>query len=335
MNPELRYHITSGDWVLISPKRKSKAKPDNFEKKEKRKIISKIGCPFEDPQKFGNSSPSFWYPGKTYSKNWKIQILENKFPALSHPVKDAHSKRENIGVYIKASGIGFHDLLITRNHFDNFADLDGNLSFNVLKLISKKITQVSKDGCIKYVSVFQNWGPTAGASIFHPHYQIISLPIIPNDVSRSLSFSEKYYKENQKCIHCQIIKDELKFKERIVYQDKDIIAFCPFASKEPYQVNIFPKKHLPFFEDSPDAILKRISNALKIVLLSIKKNVSDPDYNWFIHTGPITEKNKHQHYHWHIEVVPKSNISGGFELGTGIEVNAVPPEDAAKELRSK
>ena len=333
MDSELRYQTTSGAWVLFSPKRGSK-KPSDFKKREERKKVPAKGCPFENPQKSGNAQPSILYPDKANTSNWEIQVIENRFPALSKKIGNK-KKEKTSSLYLKTSGFGYHDILITREHNKNFSDLNDRLALEVLNVMKKRYDQVSDNKAIKYISLFQNWGVSAGASIYHPHYQIISLPIVPSDVERSLNFSEKYFKENNQCVYCQIIKEEIKNKKRIVFQNKEVVAFCPFASQEPFQVNIFPKNHLSFFEDTPEKTLKEVSRLLKRVLSLMKKNLNDPDYNWFIHTAPVFDKKFHHHYHWHIEILPKTNISAGFELGTGIEINPVFPEEAAKKLKTK
>ena len=130
-----------------------------------------------------------------------------------------------------------------------------------------------------------------------------------------------------------MIDEELKNKKRIIYQNKGAIAFAPFVSKEPFEARIFPKKHMPYFENTLDHDLADMANALQRVLRKIRKNLKDPDYNFFIHTAPLINKKKYKPYHWHIEIRPKISIRAGFELGTGVDINAVDPDDAAKLLR--
>lgn len=330
---ELRYHSTTGEWVLISPKRVKR--PNDFGAPTlKRVISSKRGCPFEDPQKSGNEIPHFWFPEDKPLEKWHIQVLPNKYPALTHRHMTCATTHKD-GMYTVTTGVGHHDLLITRDHYKNYRNLSDSEAFNVLKAFVKRYKELIADGCMQYVSMFQNFGPNAGASISHPHYQILALPVIPNAIGRSLYHSKEHWKQHKRCIHCDIIKQELKERKRIVYEKDGVVAFVPFASKEPYQVNIFPKEHLPYFEESSDHLLIHVSLALKKILGSIAKKLGDPDYNFYIHTSPINHKNQYGHYHWHLEIVPKSNISAGFELGTGVEINPVYPEEAAKLLKIK
>jgi UDPglucose--hexose-1-phosphate uridylyltransferase len=329
---EFRYHTTTGEWVLINSKRDKR--PNELKKKKvfKRKPSPINSCPFENPQKNGNRSPYFWFPEKLPLKNWQLQIVENKFPAVYDDPKSS-VKIEKKGIYETIPGFGYHDLLITRDHFKSFPDLSNQQGLDVLLAFQKRYRQLALDKRVKYISLFNNWGAQAGASIFHPHYQILALPVVSHTIRRSLDSSFEHNKKHHRCIHCEIIKREASDKKRIVFQNKKVIAFTPFASKEPFQINIFLKKHSAYFEDESLVNLSWMSKTLKQVLGFLKKKINDPDYNFFIHTAPVFQKNKHFHYHWHIEVVPKSNISAGFELGTGVEINSVFPEEAARILR--
>ncbi len=323
---ELRQDLVSGDWVVIAPKRAQR--PDQFKRKEKRKIAPIKGCLFEDPQKNGNGDPILVYPDL---KKWKIQIIPNKYPVLAH--RNIRPRINLKGIYNFENGEGFHDIVITRNHYKNFAHLDKKTALELFKIFQKREKMVAKNKYLKYFFIFHNWGQKAGASIFHPHYQILSLPIIPPDVARSLEGSARFYKSHKKCVHCEMEEFELESKKRLVYKNKDAIVFTPFASKEPFELRVFPRKHLPYFENTDEKTLKGIIDALQKSLLKLEKNLGDPDYIFFIHTAPLQNKKKYTHYHWHIEIQPKIRFFGGFEVGTGIDITMVKPEQAAKILR--
>lgn len=327
LNSEFRQDLVSGDWVVISPKRFKRQ--NQFKEKTKRKIVSKKGCPFENPQETGHTNPSVVYPNL---ENWAIQVIQNKFPIVSHE-ENVCVREAKRGPYFVKEGVGHHDIVITKDHYKNFAHLDGKTANLVFKAFKQRYLQLSKDKCLKYVFIFHNWGPKAGASIFHPHYQIISLPIIPPDVGRSLRGSAEYAKKHKTCVHCEMIRYELKKKKRIVYENKEAVVFAPFVAKEPFELRIFPKKQFSYFEKTPDNVMKYVIDALQKALLKLEKKLSDPDYNFFIHTAPLDNNGKYKHYHWHIEILPKFSTSAGVELGTGIEITVVDPEVAAKILR--
>ena len=350
-NSEFRRDMVSGDWVVIAPKRA--ARPDQpaslreafragqFFSKTKRKRVARSTCPFEDPQKSGNDEPVLFY---TDEKSWVIQVIPNKFPVLAH--RELCAMKSEKGPYQVMEGVGHHDIVITRDHHTNFAHLSDEMASRVFKAFQERCHAMANDACVKYISMFHNWGPSAGASIYHPHYQILSLPIIPPDVFRSLRGSAAYFEKTGKCVHCAMVEFERKGKKRVVYENKEAIVFAPFVSREPFELRVFPKKHLSYFEDTDERTMHFIVDALQKALLLLEVQLRDPDYNFFIHTAPIRDKSarsamphsvaggeKYGHYHRHIEIQPKTSIAAGFELGTGVEVNVVDPDDAAAMLR--
>ncbi len=321
MNSELRQDIVSGDWIVIAPTRAKK--PEQLFKKEKRVKVPLNGCPFEDLQKSGHHPPKLSYKD--------VVVVENKYPVFTHINICPQSVKR--GPYAVMDGIGHHDLIITRDHYRDFPKLNKKTAELVFRAFVDYYKLLENDHCLNYVLIFHNWGSKAGASVSHPHYQIISLPIIPPDVEHSFEGSRIYYQKHKKCVHCIMVEWEKKENRRIVYENKSAIVLAPFVSREPFELRVFPKKHLPYFEDTPQDIMKDIVAALQKALAKIEKKLSDPDYNFFIHTAPLKDKNKYSHYHWHIEILPKFNIPAGFEQGTGIEINPIDPDEAAKILR--
>ena len=327
MNSELRQDIVSGDWVMIVPSRAREGPSGLIKKGEKRKKAPQKGCPFCNP-KINPGKLRFLY---MKGKDWRIKIIENKYPVVTH--KKFHARFFKKGLYSFVEGVGYHELIISRNHNKNFAHLNKKEASFLFQAFQNRYQLFSNDSCCAYVSIFHNWGPTAGASVYHPHYQMISIPVVPPDVKHSLDGSTRFFHKYKKCVHCEIIKTEKKEKKRIIYENKQAIVFTPFAAREPFELRVFPKKHLPCFEDTPRQDLEGIVEALQMALSKIEKRLNDPDYNFFIHTAPVKNKKKYEHYHWHIEIQPKISISAGFELGTGIEITIVDPNDAAKILR--
>lgn len=327
MNSELRQDIISGDWIVIAPQRTKGKKTWQFIKKEKRTKTPIENCPFENPQKSGNKPILIHKNGK----DWKIQVIENKYPAFIH--RDACAQVFYHGPYSIMEGIGHHEIAITKNHHKNLPRLDKNTANLLFQVFQNRYKTLAKDSCVSYISIFHNWGPKAGASVYHPHYQIIAIPVIPPNISHSLDGSARFYQKNKKCVHCEMIDWEKKHKKRIIYENKGAIVFTPFVSREPFELRILPKKHLPYFENASNDELKFIVDAMQNALKKIENRLKDPDYNFFIHTSPIKNSKKYAHYHWHIEILPKISVSAGFELGTGIEITVIDPDEAAKILK--
>ena len=326
---ELRQDITSGDWVIIAPGRAER--PLFLSQKKRPRVPSpKSKCPFEDLKKSGNWPPIVAYPDE---KNWQIVLLQNKYPALTHE-NVCHAELLRHGIYCREAGIGQHDLVVTRDHDKNFADISPALAAKLFDVFQERHRAMARDSCSAYISTFFNWGASVGGSIWHPHYQILTLPIIPPHIARSLAGSKAYFKKNHRCVRCDIIREELKYKRRIVAENKFAVAFAPYASKSPFEVSIFPKPHISAFGETQPDVLHGTAALLQSVLRKMRARVNDPDLNFFIHGAPL-DHDKYSYHHWHIEVVPRISLFGGFEYSTEIDINVVDPDNAAAILRGK
>lgn len=336
---ELRRDLVTGDWVVIAKARAKK--PDafaNFQKDKSDQSIS--GCPFETPQKSGNLDPLLVYgqdgKRKIFSEwkdnptDWFLQVLPNKFPAIGQGV--CEDTRE-VGPYLVMDGVGSHEIVITRSHTNHPGYFSNAEMEFLIRAYKERYLALKTSECVKYISIFHNHGYFAGASQNHPHSQIMAIPIIPLDIRRSLGGSEKYYQSHKKCVHCVMLEWEITDKKRIIFENELAIAFCPFISRGAFEIRIFPKIHQSYFEQINEDELKRFAEALRISLAKLRCGLNDPDYNFYIHTAPVKDDADWHHYHWHVEILPKTGIWAGFELGTGIEISTIEPEKAAEFLR--
>lgn len=333
---EFRQDIISGDWVLIAPGRGKRPEPVHKEDWHQ----PKDGCPFEDPQASGHDKPELAYshgkriePGGDMT-DWTVQIIPNKFPALLPDMQDGIRKS---GLFQVCGAVGRHELLITRDHDKSFAQFSLSEIEEILLAYRERYKQIADDPTTKYVLIFHNRGRIAGASVFHNHSQIISMPILPPEVMRSITGAERYYRDYGKKAHELMIKWELEQGTRIVFENDKFIVLCPFVSKTPYEMRLFPKMSNPYFEQIPDEDLPSLAEALSTALRRIYSALGASDYNFYIHTAPVThdpaQRLAYEFYHWHIEIVPRIKIDAGFELGIAISINQVDPDDAARELR--
>jgi len=326
---EFRRDLVSGDWILISSLRNTR--PHFLGKKEKVKKKALIkNCPFEDPQKSGNADPVLQY-FKPSSKDWFVQVIPNKYPLLLKNKLRASFDLE--GVHQRIDAIGFHEIVITRDHKKNLEKMSPAEITMVLRAYQERYKNMEKSEYIDYILIFHNKGELAGATIEHPHSQIVALPITPPDISSSISGAGDFFKKYKKCIHCTILDREIKEKKRVVFKNKHFITINPYASRVPYETRIFPLKHSSDFEETSDEELTYLAKSLKDALMRISKALKNPDYNFFIHTASAKVKDV-PYYHWHIEILPRTYKWAGLELGTGIEVVTIPPEKAAEHLRS-
>lgn len=325
---ELRQDLTSGDWVLLAPGRA--ARPKFLDKKKPtRKPTPKNICPFENLKTSGNWPPILVSPTE---KNWEIAVIPNKYPAIERGNVCSVPFRQ--GIYHARTAVGTHNLLVTRDHNKHFVDLSDAGAAKVFETLQALHAMAAKDKCAAYASSFYNYGPDAGASVWHPHYQILTLPIIPPHTLHSLRGANDYFKKFGRCVRCDIIKVERKKKVRIIAENKHAIAIAPYASKRPFEVNVIPKKHWASFRETSPAAVRDVALVLRSAMRGIRKYVNDPDLNFFIHDTPLDHKD-YRHHHWHVEVIPRTTFEAGFEFSTRIDINVVDPDRAAAIIRGK
>ncbi|MEW6087868.1 MAG: galactose-1-phosphate uridylyltransferase [bacterium] len=333
---ELRKDPILERWVIIASERSKR--PGGFFKEAR--ITDKTDpdkCPF-CPGHESMTPPEIFSlrdPGKN---GWKTRVIPNKYLALSI---DNPFIKKGKGMYDMMTNFGAHEVLIeTPNHEKEAKDQSKEEIVTWLSVLQHRTEDLSKDQRFRHLLIFKNKGKAAGASLTHPHHQIMATPITPKRVREELNGAFHYYSMKERCIFCDIINQEKSDGERIVYENEAYISFCPFASRFPYEIWILPKTHeIDFFAKSVNDSLHLLAEHLKIVLQKLSGVLGDPDYNYIFHNSPNRiPRRDYWHtikddYHWHIELLPKLTTIAGFEWGTGFFINPLAPEDAAKELR--
>lgn len=330
---ELRFDIASKDWVIIATGRARR--PETFRKEKRRKDeLPKSRCPFckigkkEKPVLIFSDGEKISDGG--FDKDWTTIVLPNKYPAFI-PSPRLEESREG-PFYAKMNAAGFHEVVITRDHRKSLGQFDLGQVKEVFDVYQERYLSLMCKDFVNHISIFHNHGAEAGASISHPHSQIITTPLLDIDLHKALSNSGRYYKENKKCVYCEMNKWELKVRKRIVFENKDFIALCPFASKSAFEIIVSPKKHLPYFEKVTEKEKWGLAEAFRAALSMLYKGLSDPAYNFYLHSAPCDGK-KHPHYHWHWTILPKTSTWAGFEIGTRMEISTIEPEKAAEYLK--
>jgi len=260
---------------------------------------------------------------------WRVRAISNKFPALRI---EGLPGRRGEGLYDMMNGIGAHEVVIeTPEHDRGMADLELHQIEEVLWAYRERVLDLAQDERFRYVLVFKNHGAEAGASLEHPHSQIIALPILPLNVQQELRGASDYYLLKERCIFCDIVGQEEQDRRRVVFENDDFIAASPFAARFPFELWLIPKAHVSHFEHAAHAYPK-FASAIKESLRALKRSLDDPPFNYIIHSAPLRESES-KHYHWHMEITPALTKVAGFEVGTGFYINPVPPESAAEALR--
>ncbi|MFA6142775.1 MAG: galactose-1-phosphate uridylyltransferase [Candidatus Omnitrophota bacterium] len=326
---ELRRDPITGRWTIVFLNKITP--PSGFAVEPH--VKSKGNCPFcwgneamTPPEIIAHRSS-----GRENGPNWSVRVVPNKFPALRI---EGELNKEGIGVFDTMNGIGAHEVIVdTPDHFKDMADLSFAETEEVVWAYLARSVDLRRDKRFKYILIFKNYGKSAGASLEHPHSQLIALPIVPKRVQEEIDGAAKYYDYKERCVFCDMIREELTDKDRIIYNDDKFVAFCPYVSRFAYEVWILPKKHMSDFIDMGRDDVPCFAKALRNSLAMMKGLLGDPSYNFIIHTSPI---NGHERvdYHWHVEIMPKLSKVAGFEWGSGFYIDPVPPEVAAKNLLS-
>lgn len=325
---ELRQDMVSGDWVVIATGRAKR--PHDFVIENKEPFLQpKESCPFETLETSPRAVYALSDAGAT--DDWFVQVVPNKYPAF---VAGACPTAQDRGPYRITEGIGWHEVVVTRDHDRPLGALSSPEAELVLRAYQDRFLAMREDPCLRYISIFHNHGPRAGATIAHPHSQIIALPVIPPDIGRSIAGSGAYFQMHRACVHCAMLEYERSAGERVVYENEYALVIAPFASKTAFELRVLPLRHEAYFEAAPPAVRLGVADALTVSLAKLAKGLDNPDYNFFLHTAPLGEGNRFGHYHWHFEILPKTAVWAGFEIGTGIEISTIAPEGAAEFLRN-
>ena len=336
--PELRKDPVIGRWVIIATERATR--PDQFSSTASQDEISKP-CPFCE----GNESqtpPEIYAirPKRTMpnSPGWELRDIPSIAPFLRI---EGDLERRGRGLYDLMNGIGAHEVVVeTNQHIANMADLSEEQISKVIGCYIGRMLDLEKDKRFKYVLVFKNYGWTAGGGrIRHSRSQLIATPVNPKRVKEELEGARFYYNYHERCVFCDLIKQELALKDRLILEIDGFIAITPFAARFPFETWILPKKHSADFTSIDANAQHNLAKIMKAVLGKLKQGLNDPPYNYVLHTAPFRRqkigywRSIDSDYHWHIEIMPRLTRVAGFEWGTGFYICPLPPEDAAKFLR--
>lgn len=329
--PDLRRDPVVGRWVIISTERRGR--PHDFIKLQPARPISTALCPFCPGQERLTPKEIMAYrpqSGGPNSPNWTVRVVPNKFPALQ---VEGEMGREGVGLYDRMNGVGAHEVIIeTPSHVEGLADLPTKKIEDMLWAYRDRMIDLRKDLRFRYILIFKNHGASAGATLEHSHSQLIALPIVPTNVQEELDGCRHHYQQKERCIYCDIIRQDLSDGDRIIAENPEFICVTPFAPRFPFEMWILPKRHAAYFEESQKSQFEFLAQILSESLRRMDKVLSRPPYNFILHSSPLHEKTG-DYYHWHLEIIPKLTQVAGFEWGTGFYINPVSPEEAATFLR--
>ncbi len=327
--PELRKDPIIGRWVIVSTDRARR--PADFTREP---VTIKGGfCPLCPGNETKTPPEVLAYRPNGSARDtqgWTVRVVPNKFPALGI---EGSLNRQAEGMFDRMNGIGAHEVIIeSPEHNLTLSDLPEKRIEDVFWAFRDRIVDLKQDRRFKYILIFKNHGARAGATLEHSHGQLIAMPIVPKNVAEELDGAKQYFVYKERCVYCDIIRQEMEAKVRVVAENDGFLTLAPYAPRFPFETWIRPKRHESGFENSSSQVYENLAKALKNLLRRADQVLDNPAYNLVVHTAPAQE-NSLDYYHWHIEFMPRLTKTAGFEWGTGFYQNPTPPEEAAKYLR--
>jgi len=359
---ESRFDPVTGNWTLFAPHRAER--PDEFVESRER-VRNEVECPFcpgnetATPAAVWSGQSDNDIPGtdkleqdntllpqeNASQESWAVRVVPNKFPAVAKvkesgsqastaPERTTTKSASESGLFQRRPIAGGHEVIIeSRNHVQSITDLDVAEAALVFKAYRDRLLHWRKVPGIAYMSIFKNVGSKAGASLRHTHSQLIATDRIPPMVSAGAERMSNYRLTQGSCLHCDLVRAELKAKTRVVWRDDALVAFCPFSSHLPFLVRITTLEHQSCYEDLSEPTIESVSRLVRRVVSWIEKVLPGTAYNFCLHTRPPGCNDPSDAYHWGIEIFPRITQVAGFEFSSHCMINPVLPEDAANKLR--
>jgi len=328
----LCFDQTISDWVIFAPSRAQRphelrkgaasapAVESQFEK----------NCPFCPGNEVGTPREIFRMPGASGDPaQWSVRVIPNKFPALRIEEENKHYGDG----FRYLGGCGAHEVIIeSPNHSLALAEQPVDQIERVLRTAQSRYVDLMRDARFQTVVIFKNHGESAGTSLKHPHWQIIATPVVPRMLRLKYTLATDYFDMTGACLYRDKVQQEMRDQKRILVVNDQFVALHPFASHLPFETWILPLQHQASFGHVEPARFHALADILKTVLLKLHSGLDNPDFNLTIDTAGRGDEDK-PFFSWHIRILPRLTTPAGFELGSGMSINTVLPEDAAEYLR--
>jgi UDPglucose--hexose-1-phosphate uridylyltransferase len=335
---ELRRDPITGRWVIINAQEHEHLldlRPVNHDDNED-------DCPFCEGHEDHTSEEIYAIRREETEPNapgWYVRCIPNINPVLT---ENLDLGRRGVGLFDMMNNVGVHEVIIESPlHKSDYHDYQPAQMRHILVTYRQRIVELKKNEHLKYVLVFKNRGKRAGSlHISHAHSQVIATPVVPIRLKMELNGTRKYFQMKERCIFCDVIRQELKDDVRVIEQNESFLALIPFASRFPYECAILPKRHMAQYDQIEEQELDDLSALFQRTFRRLHQVLNDPPYNCVLHDAPNTVPKKgawktiQKDYHWHFEIIPRTMRTAGFEWGTGFHINPVSPERVAEDLKS-
>ena len=324
---EMRQDPTTRTWVLVG-----RAGAGSHSQS----ALSPDHCPFCPGREAETSPPVAVINGDDGA--WRVRVFPDKLPIFQvEGALDAQGE----GLYDRMRNVGAHEVVVeTPDHTTTLAGCAPQDLARVLRMFRSRIRDLKNDARFRYVQIFKNQGPLAGEHLSHPHSHLVATPVLPRRMEAELRWSKHYYDLKERCLYCDMLRQETETGSRLVEQGLDFVAFCPFAPRAPFETWVLPVRHGHRFEDATDPALDRLAEVLRRTLRRIEGRARN--YHLVLHTAPNEQSppvwgrpwvSLPEDFHWHIELLPRLAETPRLEREEEFYMNPIPPEEAAHQLR--
>lgn len=325
--PEIRQNIATREWVIIATERAKR--PEQFIREQRERVTDRpphaTDCPFCP----GNEELDLERLRIPATGDWQLRAVANRFPAL----QESDEAELPAAVGRALAGVGYHEVLVESRLHNTCPALESlDEVERTLQGFQLRGQAMHNDRRIAQIIYFKNHGVSAGASLLHPHTQILALPVVPSSIQGRVEVARHYHNTHGECVICHIRADEEREQVRVVAENRYFTAFVPYAALSPFHIWIVPRRHSACFLDATPEERTSLACLLRDVLRRLYYGLNDPDFNYAIRSAPEQERNA-PYFHWYLTVVPRVSRTAGFEIGSGMYINTSLPEESARFLR--
>lgn len=326
---ELRLNLITREWVVIASERAKR--PGEFTNSRVERPTPPAylhSCPFCAGNEYKTSEERFRLSD---GDGWRVRVVANRYPAVS---TTGEKTRHMDALMRSVSGVGIHEVIIEHPvHNVPTALFELKHLEDIIRVYKERFIAANLDPRVEHVIIFKNHGEGAGTAVDHAHSQLIATPVVPYQFRDRVRAAMHFFDDTGECLHCAMIKRERSDGVRIVTETEHFLTFVPYAALSPFHTWIFPKRHTASFSDITEPEITGLAWHLKQLLAKFYVGLENPDFNYVIRSS--RPQDSHNEYcHWHLSVVPRLSKAAGFELGSGMYINTVLPEESAAFLRT-
>lgn len=326
MPNEIRQDPVTKRWTIYAPDRNNRPKDTPTAAAAPSSSSHCPFCPGREDQLPGILMET---PGLD-DQPWQTRIVPNKYAALTPEADGPHTSD---GLFCARAAYGHHEVVIeTPHHHQDLPQMSPEAVQAVIETYLRRYHELRRRDPSLYPLIFRNHGSRSGASLRHPHSQIVATPLVPQQTQWCNDAARQYFERTGRCVYCDMSEEEQRVQRRVVLENASFVVFVPFAAEVPYELWIVPRQHRADVGDTADAEAADLADALRTTLARLHDRLGDPDYNYVIQTAP-DYRSQAPHLHWYLRIVPRTIDRGGFEVGSGIRINPSLPEMNADDLR--